>query len=112
MFGYVNKVIEEKKVKIEVFDRIDDTMGLDEAEVVCMKKYIAELLKNLHWILYQKAKASLILEGDANFKFLHRWINKRNKCNEINGIDVNNLWVDSVHGVRYGIFQHFKDHFS
>lgn len=115
MFGYVDKVIEEKTLEIKAFDRIDDSLGLDEADAIRRKKCPAELVKNLQWkesILYQKANASWILEGDANSKVFPKWINKRNQHNEITGLVVNNMWVDFVNGVRAGIFQHFKDHYS
>lgn len=63
-------------------------------------------------MLHQKVKNCWILEGDANSNFFfHSWIKRRSKSNEIDGLVIQNVWTDSVDGVRRGIFDHFKNHF-
>lgn len=62
--------------------------------------------------LFQKAKISWTLEGDLNSRFFHKWINCRYKHNEIEGIQVDGSWIDSVQGVKLAIYNHFKSHFN
>ncbi|KAL8527697.1 hypothetical protein ACS0TY_005514 [Phlomoides rotata] len=43
-----------------------------------------------------------ILEGDVNSGYFHGWINKRRKANEIDGLFFDEVWTDSVEGVKNG----------
>lgn len=84
--------IEKKRHELEIWDRIDDFLGMEEEEIIARNKVNAELLRDLNRkesMLYQKAKARRILEGDVNSNFSHRWINKRSKLSKISGIMVN-----------------------
>ncbi|KAL8480193.1 hypothetical protein ACS0TY_026931 [Phlomoides rotata] len=113
-FGLIDLKIEEKKAEILNLHLIDDTFGLEEEEIIKRNQGSAELLRELHWndgMLAQKDKAKWIAVGDTNSRFFHRLINKRHKQNGIEGLMVNNIWVDSVEGVKKGVFQHFSDHF-
>ncbi|KAL8479964.1 hypothetical protein ACS0TY_026780 [Phlomoides rotata] len=102
-FGLIDLKIEEKKAEILNLHLIDDTFGLEEEEIIKRNQGSAELLRELHWndgMLAQKDKAKWIAAGDTNSRFFHRWINKRPKQNGIEGLMVNNIWVDSVEGVK------------
>lgn len=82
VFGYVDSVIADKKMRIESLDRIDDAIGLDEEEIIERNQVSAELLRTLNWkeaILYQKVKTRWLREGDTNSSFFHSWINRRAK---------------------------------
>ncbi|KAL8483512.1 hypothetical protein ACS0TY_026269 [Phlomoides rotata] len=110
-FGLIDLKIEEKKAEILNLDLIDDTFGLEEEEIIKRNQGSAELLRELHWndgMLAQKDKAKWIIAGDTNSRFFHRWINKRHKQNGIEGLMVNNIWVDSVEGVKKGLNVNFN----
>ncbi|KAL8474548.1 hypothetical protein ACS0TY_031126 [Phlomoides rotata] len=102
-FGLIDLKIEEKKVEILNLDLIDDTFGLEEEEIIKRNQVSAELLRELHrkdGMLAQKAKAKWISVGDTNSRFFHQWISNRYKQNGIECLMVNNIWVDSVEGVK------------
>ncbi|KAL8498955.1 hypothetical protein ACS0TY_022059 [Phlomoides rotata] len=60
VFGDIDYNIDSKKKEIEVLDRIDDVMGLEEEEIIHRNKSTAELIRFGQWkekLLAQKAKA-------------------------------------------------------
>ncbi|KAL8508515.1 hypothetical protein ACS0TY_018949 [Phlomoides rotata] len=104
-----------KEREIELWDRIDDTLGLDENEVTSRNRCLAELLRYAHWkdnFLFQKAKVKWLLEGDVNSGFFHGWINKCKKVNEIDGLYFEGVWTESVEGVKNEVQTHFLKHFK
>lgn len=107
VFGFLDIANEEKKEEIEKLDKVDDVFGLELTEIVSCKKLTTE-----GDLMFQKAKAWWILEGDSNSKFFHNWINRKNKVDGIEGVFVNNVWAESVTKVREDIFNHFKAHFN
>ncbi|KAL8501606.1 hypothetical protein ACS0TY_020933 [Phlomoides rotata] len=115
VFGGIQHKIENQRGDIECWDRVDDVFGLEEEEVIERNKIEAELKRNMIWndkFLFQKARSKWLNEGDVNSKFFHRWINKRIKTNGIEGLFVNEEWVESKEGVRSAIFSHFRSHYS
>ncbi|KAL8528391.1 hypothetical protein ACS0TY_005992 [Phlomoides rotata] len=111
----IDQNIIEKQREIELWDRIDDKLGLEENEVTARNKCLAELLRYAHWkenFLFQKAKVKWLLEGDVNSGFFHGWINKRRKVNEIDGLYFEGVWTESVEGVKNGVRTHFLKHFK
>lgn len=60
----------------------------------------------------QRAKIKWISEGDVNSKYFHSWINKKLKTSVLEGIWVNNNWVDSVERVRHEVSGHFRKQFT
>lgn len=114
VFGYLDTNIDMKKERIGVLDRLDDTFGLEEEEIIERKRVSAELLRDLIWkerILQQKTKARWIKEGDMNSRYFHCWISKRRKGNEIEGLWVGDSWIEEVEQVRNEVFSHFKAQF-
>ncbi|KAL8506456.1 hypothetical protein ACS0TY_017376 [Phlomoides rotata] len=102
-FGSLHNLIENQKENIERLDKFDDVFGIEDEEIIERNRITAELRRNLIWkesFLFQKAKAKWIKEGDVNSSFFHDWINKRVKLNGIDGLLVNNAWVDSKEGIR------------
>ncbi|KAL8466929.1 hypothetical protein ACS0TY_035852 [Phlomoides rotata] len=90
-------------------------MGLEEAEIIQRNKCTAELIKFSQWkekFLAQKAKARWLREGDVNSSYFYGWINRNRKSNTIEGLLINDRWIDSVDGVKKGIHEHFKNHFK
>lgn len=91
-------------------DYIDDTLGLDDEDIIKRNRLSAEILvylKQKEKLLSQKAKVKWALEGDVNSKFFHGWINRRLKKNEIDGLKVGDRWVESVREVKEAIFNNF-----
>ncbi|KAL8544723.1 hypothetical protein ACS0TY_005092 [Phlomoides rotata] len=113
-FGDIDHNIESKMKEIEVLDRIDDVMGLEEAEVIQRNKSTAELIRFGQWkerLLAQKAKARWLKDGDVNSSYFHGWINKNRKTNSIDGLIINDRWSESVEEVKKGTHEHFEKQF-
>ncbi|KAL8457770.1 hypothetical protein ACS0TY_035589 [Phlomoides rotata] len=103
IFGDIDHNIDSKMKEIEVLDRIDDAMGLEEAEVIQLNKSTAELIRFVQRkekLLVQKAKARWLKDGDGNSIYFHGWINKNRKANTIEGLLINERWSDSVEDVK------------
>ncbi|KAL8465385.1 hypothetical protein ACS0TY_034765 [Phlomoides rotata] len=103
IFEDIDHNIDSKMKEIEVLDRIDDAMGLEEAEVIQLNKSTAELIRFVQWkekLLVQKAKARWLKDGDGNSSYFHGWINKNRKANTIEGLLINERWSDSVEDVK------------
>ncbi|KAL8555298.1 hypothetical protein ACS0TY_003197 [Phlomoides rotata] len=101
-FGSLQHKIETQREDIERLDRFNEVFRLEEDEVVERNKIGAELKRNMIWnekFLFQKAKSNWLKEGDVNSKFFHGWINKRIKVNRLEGLLVNNSWVESKEGL-------------
>lgn len=115
IFWNLDDQIEQRKRGIEELDCIDDALGLDEEEVVKRNKLTAELMRASIWrdkLLSQKAKLKWVTEGDVNSKFFHNWINRKAKRTEMDGIWVNNLWINSVKEVKEEVESHFRKQFK
>ncbi|KAL8508386.1 hypothetical protein ACS0TY_018846 [Phlomoides rotata] len=115
IFGNIDFNINSKKEEIEILDRIDDTMGLEAAEIIKRNKNVAELIRLGQWkeeLLPQRAKARWLRDGDVNSKYFHGWINRNRKANAIEGLVLNDRWTESVDGINKGIHDHFERHFS
>ncbi|KAL8472645.1 hypothetical protein ACS0TY_029741 [Phlomoides rotata] len=85
IFGDIDYNIDTKE-EIEILDRIDNVMGLEEAEIIQRNKCTAELIKFSQWkvkFLAQKAKARWLREKDVNSSYFHVWINRNRKSNTI-----------------------------
>ncbi|KAL8508223.1 hypothetical protein ACS0TY_018708 [Phlomoides rotata] len=66
VFGVIDKNINDKQREIEVWDRIDDTFGLEEYEVITRNRCSAELLSYSHWkeiFMFQQSKRSGYVKG-------------------------------------------------
>ncbi|KAL8542624.1 hypothetical protein ACS0TY_003487 [Phlomoides rotata] len=115
MFGNIDNQIEDKKRKIEILDRIDEALGLDEDEIIKRNLLTTELMRGLIWhdeLMSQKAKTKWLTEGDVNSRFFHNWINRRSKYLGIKGILVNNIWLNTVDEVKEAATRHFQIQFK
>lgn len=114
-FGDLDKSIDDKKAEIERLDILDDSFDLDEDEAKMREGIMEELINETSWReaqIFQKSRIKWIEEGDCNSTFFHKWVNMRNKRNEMQGILVNVVWLDSVQEVKAEIFQHFRQRFD
>ncbi|KAL8506366.1 hypothetical protein ACS0TY_017299 [Phlomoides rotata] len=71
IFGNIDFNIDSKKEEFEILDRIDDTMGLEVAEIIKRNKNVAELIRLGQWkekLLAQKAKGRWLRDGDNEGK--------------------------------------------
>lgn len=59
-----------------------------------------------------KSKDKLAPKWDTNSSFFHKWINRRNKKNEIVGVHYNDRWLKGADSVKEATFDHFRKHFS
>ncbi|KAL8522474.1 hypothetical protein ACS0TY_012585 [Phlomoides rotata] len=95
VFGNIDYNIDTKKKEIEVLDRIDDVMGLEEEEEIIQRnKNTAELIRFGQWkekLLAQKAKARWLRDGDFNSSYFHGRINRNKKFNMIEGLLTNGV---------------------
>ncbi|KAL8546514.1 hypothetical protein ACS0TY_006307 [Phlomoides rotata] len=115
IFGEINQKMEVQKETIDKLDRFDEIFGLEEEEVIERNRVEAELKRNLIWherFMHQKAKTKWIKEGDMNYGFYHGWINRRAKVNSIEGLMIDESWVESKDGVRSAVFDHFQNRFK
>nr|GEU42927.1 RNA-directed DNA polymerase, eukaryota [Tanacetum cinerariifolium] len=62
--------------------------------------------------LAQKSKIKWAIEGDKNFKFFHRIINKKRRHLAIKGILVNVEWIDNPTRVKSEFYNYFSNIFS
>lgn len=62
-------------------------------------------------LLYQKAKANWIKNGDENSKFFHAVVNQRRKVNEINGLFIDGVWVQGVEETKKAAKEFFQKSF-
>ncbi|KAL8510781.1 hypothetical protein ACS0TY_017557 [Phlomoides rotata] len=88
VFGDID-YIDTKKKGIEVLDRIDDVMGLEEEEIIQRTKSTAELIRfgqRKEKLLAQKAKARWLRDRDVNSSYFDGWINRNIKFNMIEGL--------------------------
>ncbi|KAL8461664.1 hypothetical protein ACS0TY_032954 [Phlomoides rotata] len=114
-FGNMEEKIEKHREEIWKLDAIDDTLGLEEQEIIQRNHESALLLSELQRkdsLLHQRARCNWLKNGDTNSRFFHCFINRRRKRNEILGLKVNNIWTEDVQGVRNGVFEYFKNHFK
>ncbi|KAL8512922.1 hypothetical protein ACS0TY_019182 [Phlomoides rotata] len=115
VFGQIDQNISEKQREIETWDRIDDTLGLEENEVIDRNRCSAELLRYSLWKenqLFQQSKTKWLLEGDVNSGYFHGCINKRRKENEMAGLYFDGVWSDSVEDIRQGVRSNFLKQFK
>lgn len=98
-FGQIEDTLESRKVDIEALYIIDDALGLEEEEIIERNQPSTELLRGMIW-KERKTKNKWIREGDVNSCYYHRWINKRTKSNALEGLLVDNVWVESVEDVK------------
>ncbi|KAL8510658.1 hypothetical protein ACS0TY_017467 [Phlomoides rotata] len=99
IFGNMEEKIEKHREEIWKLDALDDTLGLEEHEIIQRNHESALLLSELQRkdsLLLQRARCNWLKNGDTNSRFFHCYINRRRKRNEILGLKVNNIWTEDV----------------
>lgn len=59
-----------------------------------------------------KARVRWAIDGDENSKFFHGYINNRNRKNRINGIMVNEQWIEDPMQIKETIFKFYEAKFK
>nr|GFB54113.1 RNA-directed DNA polymerase, eukaryota [Tanacetum cinerariifolium] len=72
-------------------------------------KSIQELDKLQSMEAAQKAKIKWAIEGDENFKYYHRILNKKRHQLSIRGVLANQTWIDNPVLVKNEFLSHFKN---
>ncbi|KAL8512999.1 hypothetical protein ACS0TY_019243 [Phlomoides rotata] len=83
VFGDIDFNIDTKKNEIEVLDRIDDVMGLEEEEIMQRNKNTVELIRFGQWkekLLAQNAKARWLRDEDVNSSYFHGLSSQQEEC--------------------------------
>ncbi|XP_057811358.1 uncharacterized protein LOC131025575 [Salvia miltiorrhiza] len=114
-FGNIDHIIRSLKDELLQWDSIDDTFGLEEAEVIRrneVKALITLQTRNKISVLQQKAGARWLREGDLNSSFYHRFIVGRRKKNEIPGLQLDNRWIAEPAEVKMRVKEHFQNLFK
>ncbi|KAL8462439.1 hypothetical protein ACS0TY_033457 [Phlomoides rotata] len=99
IFGNMEEKIEKHREEIWKLDALDDTLGLEEHEIIQRNHESALILSELQRkdsLLLQRARCNWLKNGDTNSRFFHCYINRRRKRNEILGLKVNNIWTEDV----------------
>lgn len=115
VFGNFDEQIQNKKRELDILDRIDEALGLEEDDIVKRNKYTTELTRALIWrdsFMSQKARIKWLNEGDVNSGFFHSWINKRTKYRCMERICVNNRWIDSAAEIKDAAAKFFQMQFK
>lgn len=62
--------------------------------------------------LKQKSRVNWAADGDENIHFFHGVMRGRLKKNTLQGLSVNNNWIEDPASVKNEIYEHFKTQFS
>lgn len=62
--------------------------------------------------LKQKARVKWAIDGDENSKFFHEYVNNRNSKNRINGIMVNERWIEEPNEIKDEILKFYEAKFK
>ncbi|XP_057775476.1 uncharacterized protein LOC130994451 [Salvia miltiorrhiza] len=114
-FGSIEENIGKLKNDICCWDAIDDTMGLEDDEIIKRNESVANLflqLKNRDSLLSQKARDRWLTDGDVNSNYFHKVINGRRLKNDISGLQVRDRWLEEPEEVKQEIRTHFQNQFK
>ncbi|XP_057810311.1 uncharacterized protein LOC131024792 [Salvia miltiorrhiza] len=106
----VEKVWGETKL-----DALDDTLGLEESEIIRRNEIKANIflqMKNKISLLHQKTNGKWLREGDLNTSFFHRVITGRRKMIDFSGLSFNNQWISEPEIVKSKVKEHFQQFFK
>jgi len=112
--SYKNKV-EHLKQQLHHFDTIAQVRTLGDDEVKSMKSIQQELweVSLAHEsILRQKSRIKWLKEGDSNTAFFHKSINFRRHYNAIQGIFIENTWVQQPNLIKQEAVKFFNARFT
>jgi exonuclease III len=106
--------ISEVKNRISLLDTKGEESELMEEETTELRELSVELhsmsrvLTSMNW---QKARMSWVREGDANSKFFHNMMSRRQRRNSLHVIHVDGVSVGGVQNIRTAVLNHFANHY-
>ncbi|XP_057779859.1 uncharacterized protein LOC130998458 [Salvia miltiorrhiza] len=115
VFGNIESRIKSLKAELQELDTIDDTLGLEEEEIIKRNEIRANIFlqsKNRLSLLKQKAKFKWLKEGDMNSSFYHKVIIGRRKKNEVAGLLIDNHWTDDPIVIKDHVRKYFEHLFK
>ena len=63
-------------------------------------------------LMRQKARSRWIKEGDNNSHYFHLLLNSNRRCNAVNGVIIDGVWVDEPAKVKEEIYRFFQQRFQ
>ena len=85
---------------------MDDSMLNERA--VCRSR-LQELDESKAMDLKHKARCKWQIEGDENTSFFHGLVNSNIKCNRVNGLNIDGIWVSDPKIIKEKVFSFFSD---
>ncbi|XP_050241059.1 uncharacterized protein LOC126689950 [Quercus robur] len=108
-FGNINKVLKQKKERLQQLEFWDSLHGKAE-EIQKVRKEINEIQAREEVLWNQRSKALWLKWGDRNTKLLHATTSQRHRKNWIVGLqNTNEVWVEDKEGIESNIMDYFED---
>ncbi|GKV28721.1 hypothetical protein SLEP1_g37737 [Rubroshorea leprosula] len=111
VFGHIDKNLEIFRDEIKMIDDKGENGILLEVEIEQRRAFFQEFWE---WssrkdsLLFQKSRQRWLQEGDANSKYFHGCIVRRQKRNGIEGVMKNKVWIEDVPEVKKYIKEYFE----
>lgn len=97
------------------FESLAEVRSLTEEEKILWKQQ-RHIIRKQEWErlndLHQRAKIEWVINGDENSSFFHGVINCRRARNKINGLILDNSWVEDPIIIKQKVLQSFKSKFE
>ena len=107
-FGNVNKMLNQKKEKLQQLELRDSLHGNAE-EIKRVRKEINEIQVRKEMMWTQRSKALWLKCGDRNTKFFHASASQKRRKNWIAGLqDPNGVWQEGKKEIEQTILDYFE----
>ena len=108
-FGIVNKVLKQKKERLQQLELWDNLHGKTD-EIQKVRKEINEIQVKEEIMWNQRSRALWLKWGDRNKKIFHATASQRHRKNWIAGLqNSEGVWVEDKEGIESTILDYFQD---